>query len=273
MIEPTIEPKDFLTATIALAALSFAIFVFVFPKVLETLRSRRKSILSIDVPDFVQRDWRFKTIVFMDNFGLYFVSFTSLLIGLYFVALLLDITGYYLGIPRFLDWPLPVAFRYGIIALALVLLLLYVVALMWFLAGRLISKKPLIIRGYAEITLEAKGRVEVPKGLFNEARAFYEHGKYGQAILYAVTALEYELRRRLNLGPPHSFTAVMRRLAKAGLEAATPQQVENMIIMRNRVAHATSEREMLEQDAKQILALVDGILEVLPETDLSSISD
>lgn len=270
MIESTIQPKDFLTASAAITALSFAIFVFVFPKAKEITESRFKYVSNIDVPDFVRKDRRFRMEVFIDSIGFYFIGTASLLLGFYFSALLLDIVGYYLRIRPVLDLPIPESFRYGVVALGTLFGVILVVAIAWFTAGGFISKKlPLIVQCYAKITLERRVGPELSSGLLNEAQVLIKNKEYAKAILHAITALECEVRRKLNLGPLDSFTNVMHRLKNARLERAIVEQLENTIRVRNSVAHATVEPTMLKQDAKQIVDFVGEVLKSIPDIDLS----
>jgi hypothetical protein len=257
------ESNYLITSSAALVAITLAIFVFLLPKTVEIHNARWKSMLNLDIPDNIRNSKWFRTEIFLDNFGMYALAFANLLLALYFVAILVNVISSYFGIQgTFLFTnPLPVEFIRALKVFWIVLAALFFVSLLWLLAGSKISKTlPIIIRAYAEMTLDVSREIGVKQGLLKEARSFLKKGVYDQAILHSITSLEYELRKKLNLGPNKSFTAVMSKLIRADLSWVTPKEINNLIIVRNNVAHKIGSVNYGEKEAKDVLESVDRIL-------------
>lgn len=257
------ESKDLITLSVALVAVSLAIFVFLLPKTVEIHNARWKSMLNLDMPDNIRNSKRFRTEIFLDNLGMYALAFASLLVALYFVAILVNTISNYFGIQgTFLFTnPLPIEFVRALKVFWVVLAAFFIVSLLWLFAGNQISKAlPIIIRAYGEMTLDVSRGIGVRQELLKAARDFFQKGAYNQAILHSVTALEYELRKKLNLGPNNSFAAVMSKLVKADLAWVSPTEINGLIIVRNNVAHKMGSVNYGEKEVKEVLESVDRIL-------------
>jgi HEPN domain-containing protein len=100
----------------------------------------------------------------------------------------------------------------------------------------------------------------VRQELMSAARSFLQEGAYNEAILHSITSLEYALRKKLNLGPNNSFAAVMSRLIRANLTWITPEEVNDLVIMRNNVAYKVGGVNYGEKEASKVLGSVDRIL-------------
>jgi hypothetical protein len=72
--------------------------------------------------------------------------------------------------------------------------------------------------------------------------------------------LEYELRKKLNLGPNKSFAAVMSKLIRVDLAWVNSTEISGLIIVRNNVAHKIGSVNYGEKEAKEVLESVDRIL-------------
>lgn len=268
-----IEYKDFIVPSIAIAALSVAIFVFMLPRTRETSSTRWKAMLSIDMPDAILNSLRFRTEVFFDTMGMYAVSFVSLLIGIWFTGILVKAASIYFGIPILmrLGISLPSTFIYGLEALLSLLWIMLVVSMLWLLAGRFISKNmPIIIQAFATIVLESKVSIRTTDELMSTARNLLAENKYEQAILHATTALECEVRKLLNLDQDKSFTAVISRLTKADLSGVTVEQLNHIVLARNDIAHQRGNKTYSERDARELVEQLENLLRQLRETGISA---
>lgn len=271
------ESKDLL-ALIALSAplvaISLAIFVFLLPKTVEIRNTRWKSMLNLDIPDNIRNSKRFRTEIFLDNFLMYALAFASLLVALYFVAILVNTISNYFGIQgTFLFTnPLPIEFIRVLKVLWVVLAIFFGVSLLWLFAGTHISKTlPIIVRAYAEMTLDISRGIGVKQELLKAARSLLQKGEYNEAILHSITSLEYELRKKLNLGSNKSFAAVMSKLISADLAWVIPREMNDLIIVRNNVAHKMGSANYGEKEAKEVLESVDRILDQLDMLGASTI--
>jgi len=268
------EYKDLITVLAALVAVNLAIFIFLLPKTVEIHNARWKSMLNLDMPDDVRNNKWFRTEIFLDNLGMYALAFASLLITLIFVAILVNIVANYFGIQEifFFINPLPVEFIRALKAFWIILSVLFFVSLVWMLAGKQISKTlPIIIRAYAEMTLDVSREKGVRQELLKEAISFLQKGIYDQAILHSITSLEYELRKKLNLGSSKSFAAVMSRIIKADLTWVTPKEVNGLVVTRNNIAHKMGSINYGEKEAREVLRSVDRILAHLDVLGASTI--
>jgi len=271
------ESKDLL-ALIALSAplvaISLAIFVFLLPKTVEIRNTRWKSMLNLDIPDNIRNSKRFRTEIFLDNSLMYALAFASLLVALYFVAILVNTISNYFGIQgTFLFTnPLPIEFIRALKVLWVVLAIFFGVSLLWLFAGTHISKTlPIIVRAYAEMTLDISRGIGVKQELLKAARSLLQKGEYNEAILHSITSLEYELRKKLNLGSNKSFAAVMSKLISADLAWVIPREMNDLIIVRNNVAHKMGSANYGEKEAKEVLESVDRILDQLDMLGASTI--
>jgi hypothetical protein len=268
------ESNYLITASAALAAITLAIFVFLLPKTVEIRNARWKSMLTLDMPDSVRNSKRFRTEVFLDNFGMYALAFANLLLALYFVAISANAISNYFGMPgTFLfTSSLPIEFARALKVFWTVLAALLFVSLLWLLAGNQISKTlPIIIRVYAEMTLDVSRERGVKQELLSAARNYLREGEYNKAILHSVTSLEYELRKKLNLGPNKSFAAVMSKLISSDLAWVNHTEIDDLIGVRNNVAHKVGSIDYGEKKAKEVLESIDRILGNLDELGASAI--
>ena len=263
-----------ITASAALVAITLAIFVFLLPKTIEIHNARWKSMLNLDIPDNIRNSRWFRTEVFLDNFGMYALAFANLLLALYFAAILFNTISSHLGIQGMFLFtnPLPIEFVRALKVFWIVLVALFSVSLLWLLAGNQISKTlPIIIRVYAEMTLDVSRERGVKQELLSAARNHLQEGEYNKAILHSVTSLEYELRKKLNLGPNKSFAAVMSKLISSDLAWVDPAEIDDLIIVRNNVAHKVGSVNYGEKEAKEVLESVDKILGHLDTLGASTI--
>lgn len=268
------ESNYLITASAALVAITVAIFVFLLPRTVEIYHIRWKSMQNLDMPDEVRNSKRFRTEIFMDNIGMYALSFVSLSLGVYFIAILVNAVSDYFGVPgTFVFYnPPQIEFLRALKILFFVLAAMGSVALLWLSAGRLISKQlPIIIRAYAEMTVDLSRERGVKQELLSAARSYLQEGAYDEAILHSITSLEYELRKKLNLGPNNPFAAVMSRLIRADLTWVAHEEVNDLIIMRNNVAHKMGSVNYGEKEAREVLGSVDRILEHLDALGASTI--
>ena len=265
-----IEPKDLLTPTAILVALSFAIFVSFLPKALDVLRERFKAVRTIDVPVCVRKSAKFKIEVLLDGLLLYTITFSSLLLSSYFVYLLRDIIRSYINEN---GWsPLSIAnnLNWGIIGLGILLGLILATAVAMFLVGRTVSNSlPPIIKAYAEIVLGKRGEYGLTDILLRTARKYDDQGEYTQSVLFATSAIDYELRRRFAIDAPYSFSTLIQRLVNREVEKISAERISTMIMIRNRVVIETSEHELTKDDATQALSFMDDVLNVLNTRDLT----
>lgn len=263
-----------ITSSAALVAITLAIFVFLLPKMVEVYHTRWKSMQNLDMPDDVRNSKRFRTGIFLDNFGMYALSLASLLLGAYFIAILINAVSDYFGIPGiFLFYnPPQIEFLRALKILFFILSATFIVALLWVFAGSPISKKiPIIIRAYAEMTIDISRERGVKQELLSAARSYLQEGAYNEAILHSVTSLEYELRKKLNLGPNNSFAAVMSKLISSDLAWVNPREINDLVIVRNNVAHKIGSVNYGEKEAKEVLESVDRILNHLDMLGASTI--
>lgn len=231
-------------------------------------------MLNLDIPDNIRNNKRFRTEIFLDNFGMYVLAFANLLLALYFVAILVNTISSYFGIQgTFLfTSPLHIEFIRALKVFWMVLAALLFVSLLWLLAGKQISKTlPIIIRAYAEMTLDISRERGVKQELLSTARSCLQEGAYDEAILHAVTSLEYELRKKLNLGPSKSFAAVISKLISSDLAWVNPTEIDDLIVVRNNVAHKVGSVNYGEKEAKEVLDSVDRILGHLDALGASTI--
>ncbi len=255
-----------ITSSAALVAITLAIFVFFLPKTVEIHNTRWKSMQNLDMPDDIRNSKHFRTVIFLDNIGMYALVFASLILALYFVAILINAISGYFGLQgTFLfNIPLPIEFIRALKILWFILCVMLVVSLLWIFAGSQISKKlPIIVRAYAEMTLDVSRAIGVKQELLSAARSYLQERAYSKAILHSVTSLEYELRKKLNLGPDKSFAAVMSRLISSDLAWVVPREINDLVIMRNNIAHKLDTVNYGEKEAKEVLESVNRIFEKL----------
>jgi hypothetical protein len=220
-------------------------------------------MLNLDMPDDIRNSKGFRTEVFLDNFGMFALAFANLLLSLYFVAILVNAIYSYLGMQgTFLfNNPLPTEFIRALKVFFAILGALFSVSLLWLLAGNQISRTlPVITRAYAEMTLDVSRERGVRQELVEAARSFLHEGVYNQAILHSITALEYELRKKLNLGPNKSFAAVMSKLIGADPALVNAAEVNCLITMRNNIAHRIGDVSYGKKEASDVFESVDKIL-------------
>ncbi len=160
--------------------------------------------------------------------------------------------------------PLPIEFILALKILWFILAAVLVVSVLWLSAGNQISKKlPIIVRAYAEMTLDVSRAIGVKQELLSAARSYLQEGAYHEAILHSVTSLEYELRKKLNLGPNNSFAAVMSKLISSDLAWVIPREINDLVIVRNNIAHKMDTVNYGEKEAKEVIESVNRILEQL----------
>lgn len=268
------ESNYLIAPSAALVAITLAIFIFLLPKTVEIRNARWKSMLNLDMPDDIRNSKGFRIEVFLDNLGMYAMAFANLILAILFVAVLVNAISSYFGIQgTFLfSNPLHIEFIRALKLLWIVLATLFVVSLLWLLAGNQINKTlPIMTRAYAEMTLDISREKGVRQELVDAARRFFHDGEHNQAILHSVTALEYELRKKLNLGPNMSFTAVMSKLTTADLTWFDSTEINCLIRMRNNIAHKTCSIAYGEEEVKGVLESVDRILSQLDMLGASTI--
>jgi hypothetical protein len=257
------EEWGLITSSAALVAITLAIFVFLLPKTVEIHNTRWKSMLSLDMPDNIRNSKAFRTEVFLDNIGMYVLAFACLALAVLFTAILTNAISDYFGVPGpfLFNNPPQIEFLRALKGLFFVLCAMFSVSLLWLTAGSLISKRlPIIVRAYAEMTLDASRAIGVKQELLSAARSYLQEGAYNEAILHSVTSLEYELRKKLNLSPNNSFAAVMSKLVSSDLPWVNPTEINNLIMVRNNVAHKVGSVDYREKEAKEVLESVDRIL-------------
>jgi hypothetical protein len=268
---------QFLTATAALTALSFAIFTFLFPKWVEPTINKRRAVRLIDIPDSVDKDRGFTLRYVIDSLTTYYISAVTLLLGIHFTLILIDIVNHYLKLQPWLYsdiLDIAEAFKFGVISLGLIFILLFFMPMLSLLIGLLIGKLiPSLMRAYGEIALGRKGEQEVTSKLLAEAKASSESNQYEKAILHSTTALEYELRRKFYVMAPYSFSTLIYKLAESGIPEITLEKLRKMIEIRNKVAHPSHGAEVTSWDAQYVLALTDNILKTISKEDLSLVYD
>ena len=263
-----------IVSSAALVAITLAIFIFLLPKTVEIYHIRWKSMQNLDMPDDVRNSKRFRVETFLDNFGMYVLSIASLLLGVYFIAILINAVSDYFGVPgTFLFYnPPQIEFLRALKILFFVLGAMFIVALLWVFAGSQISKRlPIIIRAYAEMTIDLSRERGVKQELLSASRSYLQEGAYNEAILHSITSLEYELRKKLNLGPNNSFAAVMSKLISSDLAWVNPREINDLVIVRNNVAHKIGSVNYGEKEAKEVLESVYRILNHLDMLGASTI--
>lgn len=260
------ESNYLIISSAALVAITLAIFVFFLPKTVEIHNARWKSMQNLDMPDNIRNSKRFRIAIFLDNIGMYALAYASLLLAGYFIAILINAISGYFGLQgTFLfNNPLPIEFILALKILWFILAAVLVVSVLWLSAGNQISKKlPIIVRAYAEMTLDVSRAIGVKQELLSAARSYLQEGAYHEAILHSVTSLEYELRKKLNLGPNNSFAAVMSKLISSDLAWVIPREINDLVIVRNNIAHKMDTVNYGEKEAKEVIESVNRILEQL----------
>lgn len=263
-----------IASSAALVAITLAIFVFLMPKTVETYHTRWKSMLNLDMPVNIRNSKRFRTEIFLDTIGMYVLAFTSLGLAVYLTVILSNAISYYFEVPGTFVFnnPPQIEFLRALKVLFIVLCAMGGVSLLWFIAGSEISKQlPIIVRAYAEMTLDVSRAVGVKQELLNTARSYLQEGAYNEAILHSVTSLEYELRKKLSLKPNNSFAAVMSKLISSDLAWVNPREINDLVIVRNNVAHKIGSVNYGEKEAKEVLESVDRILNHLDMLGASTI--
>jgi len=250
----------------ALVAITLAIFVFFLPKTVEIHNTRWKSMQSLDMPDSIRNSKLFRIATFSDNIGMFVVAFVCLLLAGYFTSILINAISGYFGLQgTFLfDQPVHVEFIRALKILWFILVFVLIVSILWLSAGSQISKTlPIITRAYVEMTLDVSREPGMKQDLVSAATSFLLQGAYSKAILHSVTSLEYGLRKKLNLGPNNSFAAVMSKLVNSDLAWVIPREINDLVIMRNNIAHKKDAVNYGEEEAKEIIESVNRILEQL----------
>jgi len=261
---------QFLTASATLTALSFAIFAFLFPKWFEPTKSKRKAVRMIDIPDSVNKDLGFTLRYILDSITVYYASAATLLLGLHFTVVLIDIVNHYQELEPLIYVDIAAAFKGGVIALGLLLILMFFMPILAIAFGLLFGKLiPVLMRAYAEIALGMKGTQEVTSELITEANRSNKSGQYAKAILDSSAAIEYELRRKFDVTAPFSFSTLIYKLAESGIPAMTIEKLRKLVELRNKVAHPSHGVEVTSDDAKYVLGLTNDILRAISKEDLS----
>jgi uncharacterized protein YutE (UPF0331/DUF86 family) len=265
---------QFLTASATLTALSFAIFAFLFPKWFEPTKDKRKAVRMIDIPDSVDKDSGFTLRYVLDSLTVYYTSAVTLLVGLHFTVVSIDIINHYQGFRPWIYVDIAAAFKGGVIALGVLLILMFFMPPLSLGFGLLFGKLiPVLMRAYAEIALGRKGAQEVTSELLTEAKRANKSGQYAKAILNSSAAIEYELRRKFDVTEPYSFSTLIYKLAESGIPAMTIEKLRKMVEIRNKVAHPSHGVEFTSEDAKYVLALTNDILQTISKEDLSLVYD
>ena len=208
---------DLITACGALIAILVAIFAILFPHVVQSYKTRWKSMVSIDMPWHIRNNKRFRFEIFLDTFVEFMLSITSLLMALWFTSILVNTIAVNIGQkPVFLFFgSLPQEFLNGAQILWWILALMFTSSLMLLAAGSIVSGNlPLIFKAYVFITMDTRASTDLSQELLSEARALVTQQKYNDAILDATTSLEYKIRSMLDLEHTESFAAIMTRLSK-----------------------------------------------------------
>jgi hypothetical protein len=265
---------DFIGLSGALAAISLAVFAFVVPRAVDMYLKRWKSMLSIDMPYGVRNSRVFRSAVFLDSFWMYVVAVSSLFLAIYFISVLANTAAYSLGRPPVFVFTssLADAFLQGVDFLWWLLWATLIAFVASFFASHLDRGLPIIVRAFAHIVLSTGLPISLPQDLLDKAQSLIDQKQCDEAILHAATSLEYELRRILNLDTTHSFPATLSRLDKIQLRDATPEQIHDVVVMRNQIARKRDRLDIYdEQAAAAVVSSAVSILHQLRELGTSHV--
>lgn len=263
------EPQVMMTSSVAIITISLAVFVFLIPKANEIIKTRWKSMLSIDMPYHVLNNARFRLEILLDTMGMYFLALAFLTLGSYFTTILANTAAIYFekDIPFAFLGDLPTAFINGVRYLGLLMSFIIVVIFLWFTAGYNITKKlPIMIKVYAQIVLDTSRPVDARTELMEESKKLLLSNKYDESILHSITALEYELRKKLNLDTKYSFSAVISKLANAKILGIDSEELNKIIIMRKNITRPYLSKHITSINIKReklVTRIKNNILRVL----------
>jgi hypothetical protein len=260
-----ITTSDYITISSAIVAIALAVFAFMLPRTLEVTRRRWKAMMAIDMPYQIRNNWKFRMEIFLDSFGTYILSAVSLALAIYFISLLSNVLTISLGIsPLYkITASIPQSFISGITMLWWILWGTLILTVVLATIGQQRNESlPTIHKAFADIVIDGGLYVKVSQELMLNAIDLYEKEQYDEAIIHSTTALEYELRRMLNLDTSYPFASVLNRLGKIQLHCITPQHLDRIIIVRNQIAHKTTNK-MNISDRQTANYVVNNTLSIL----------
>jgi len=97
----------------------------------------------------------------------------------------------------------------------------------------------------------------------------YNKKSFGEVILYSVAALEIALRDRFNLPEGAGFGRLLGEVSEKLKDFMPVSTLIKIRGMRNIAAHPSPDRQVTEEDAKQVLELVEDILSRLDESSIN----
>lgn len=268
-----LEPKELLAPVAALFAVIFAIFGFLFPRVLVLYRERKSALSEIDVPDNIKKRFGFKIGALGDVFLLFTTSVSLLALGvLYCPALLYRIANFYLGSKDFCSEQILTDFRDFVFSFGILASVALVAIIAYFFNDIFVSEKklPALVRIYVRNVLGQRVARSETEKLLPEAKRLYEMGAYGAAILHSVASLEIALKSRFDLPAHLSFGRVIVSVTEELSKTVSVKELNNIRKIRNMAAHPTPERSVTKEEAEKVLSSVDSIMQKL-QVDFDSI--
>lgn len=189
-------------------------------------------------------DVGFRVVVFTDALGMSVVAFISLVSGAWFTSIMTKVM---LGSlrslgPRLFPWDPFQAFYLGVQGFGWLLVVVLVSIGIWFFAGRSLSNNmPILTRVHAHIVMNTKANTPLSRELLDAADRALEERSYSKAILCAGASLEYQVRLIFNLDSSVSFSAAISRLSRISSLGVVPQELNDLVILRNKVARTVSD--------------------------------
>jgi HEPN domain-containing protein len=261
-----LEIKELLAPCAAIFALLFAAFAFLLPQALRLYNQTRAMLSKVEVPDSIQKNWRFTIGVYGHSMLLAFASIFSLFLGTMYFALLYRITQYYLGsqaysaneiLSDFSNLTLWVAVLAGII----------VVSAFAMLANEIfISEKkyPTLLKTYIKEGLNIRPTDKEVSSLLPEARTLFDRGQYLESILYSTAALEYAIKSKLGVSPQYGWSNLIDIILQK-MGASNAEKLRRIRQIRNSAAHPTPSTSITEKESKEVLEASSDLIRQLEQ--------
>ena len=260
------EPKDLLAPTATLFVVIFAISSFLILRALALYRERMMALSDIDVPEDIRKRFGFRIGIVGDFLLLFMVGISLLVLGVVFCPdLLYKIANFYLGSTALSKGEILIKFRDLASWLKIISVAVLVTPFVLLGNDMFVSKKlPIIVRVFAGSVLGQRiVSDDESKTLLPEARKFYEEGILGQAVLYAVAALEVRLKNKMGIPANYGLRKVVSEVTDKLEKVVSREELEVITKVRNIAAHPSRERRVGREDTKQVLSIVERILNAL----------
>jgi len=242
------------------------VFAFLLPQGLRLYRETKTTLSKVDVPDSVERDWRFKIGVYGHSMLLVLASIFSLVLGAVYCALLYRITRYYLGSRAYSTNEILSDFSNLTWWVAGLVSIIIVAALAMMVNELFISERyPALLRLYIKQVQTVRPKDKEVRGLLSQARTLFDQAKYSQSILYSAVALEYLLRSKLGVLPQYGWNnlADVVRQKIGTLEA---EKLDRIGRIRNVAAHPTPGTAVTREESKEVLEISTDLIKQLEQT-------